>query len=135
MNTCINCGLIDGYIFLNNYINVYENLFKIKRKSVYYRKYHLNNIINDIEKKNNKQINNIIRKKILKAFNIINKTETIKKRIINLRFILNKLFKLMELDLNSNFKTKNKKTLNNYEKFWVKVEEMVGDELKSVLFN
>ena len=48
MNTCVNCGLVDGYVFANEYIDIHENLYKIVQKSVYNRKYHIDNVLNDI---------------------------------------------------------------------------------------
>ena len=38
---CGNCGQIEGYKTVNEYLNFYENLHKIKKKSVYHRKCHI----------------------------------------------------------------------------------------------
>ena len=38
---CGNCGQIEGYNTVNEYLNFYENLHKIKKKSVYHRKCHI----------------------------------------------------------------------------------------------
>ena len=48
MNICVNCGSVDGYVFVNEYINIHENLYKIRRKSIYNRKYHIDNVLNGI---------------------------------------------------------------------------------------
>ena len=45
---CKNCGKVDGYGIMNEYIDFYENKHKIIRKSVYHRKYHIKNVINNI---------------------------------------------------------------------------------------
>ena len=42
---CRNCGIVQGYKKAKEFINFYENLYRIRRKSVYHRKYHLNNIL------------------------------------------------------------------------------------------
>ena len=33
-----------------NFIDFYENMYKMKRKSVYHRKYHIENVINEYTK-------------------------------------------------------------------------------------
>ena len=48
MNVCLNCGSVHGYDYVNEYIDFYENIHKIRRKSVYHRKYHIENVINNI---------------------------------------------------------------------------------------
>ena len=45
---CKNCGIVQGYKKAKEFINFYENLYRIRRKSIYHRKYHLNNILMDI---------------------------------------------------------------------------------------
>ena len=53
MNVCRSCGIVQGYKTAREYIDFYENRHKMKRKSVYHRKYHLNNILMDINIKHN----------------------------------------------------------------------------------
>ena len=50
------------------YIDFHDNKYKMRRKSVYIRKYHILNVINDITQKNNIQIGNNNREKILRIF-------------------------------------------------------------------
>ena len=38
---CIICGKIYYEFYKNNYIDFYENMYKIRKKSVYIRKYHI----------------------------------------------------------------------------------------------
>ena len=45
---CTVCGIIHGEIYKNNYIDFYENMYKIRKKSVYIRKYHIQNVLTDI---------------------------------------------------------------------------------------
>ena len=40
---CKHCGLVDGYEQVKEYVNFYENIHRIRRKSVYHRKYHVEN--------------------------------------------------------------------------------------------
>ena len=45
---CINCGQVHDYLTADEYVNFYENRRKITKKSVYHRKYHIINVMNDI---------------------------------------------------------------------------------------
>ena len=53
---CKKCGQVDGAVYTTEYINFYENMYKIHKKSVYHRKYHIDNVITDICMKNNIKI-------------------------------------------------------------------------------
>ena len=48
MNVCLNCGSVHGYDYLNDFIDFHENILKIKKKSVYHRKYHIENVLYSI---------------------------------------------------------------------------------------
>ena len=52
---CKRCGIIQ-HDFQKEYIVFNENKYKIRKKSVYIRKYHVNNILIDICKKNDIQL-------------------------------------------------------------------------------
>ena len=41
----VSCNLIQGYKYVNEYIDNNENKFKIMRNSVHYRKYHIQNVM------------------------------------------------------------------------------------------
>ena len=41
---CVKCGRVNGF----EMVNVNENKHKIRRKSKYYRKYHIENILNSL---------------------------------------------------------------------------------------
>ena len=40
--------LVSGYVYDNGYIDFHENMYKIKRKSIYNRKYHILNHIENL---------------------------------------------------------------------------------------
>ena len=63
---CKNCGQVHDYSTADEYLDFYENRHRIKRKSVYHRKYHILNIINDIAYDNNIQVGYYNREKILR---------------------------------------------------------------------
>ena len=48
MIVCQSCGIVQGYKIAREYVDFYENRYRMRRKSVYHRKYHLNNILMDV---------------------------------------------------------------------------------------
>ena len=48
MRVCRSFGVVHGYDFANKYRDFYENKSKIVRQSIYYRKYHIENVLMDI---------------------------------------------------------------------------------------
>ena len=88
---CQNCGKVDSYNTVDEYIYFYENNRKIIRKSVYHRKYHIKNIINNISIYGIKiSVYNSV--KICRIFKEIEKVllqvNGNRKRMINTKFIL-----------------------------------------------
>ena len=84
------------------------------RKSVYHRKYHIRNIVNNMSINGNK----ISVQNGLKIFRVFKEIEKIlpqvngdRKRMINTNFILKELFKMMKLPYNNIIVTKSKRTL------------------------
>ena len=51
---CKNCGKVDRYGTIDEYIDFYENKCKMITKSVYHRKYHIRNIVNNMSINGNK---------------------------------------------------------------------------------
>jgi len=47
-NVCRNCDTVNSYGLASEYVDFHENKYKIVKKSLYQRKYHLENVINDI---------------------------------------------------------------------------------------
>ena len=64
---CKNCGQVHDEYFASEYIDFYENSHRIRKRSVYHRKY-IMNVMNDIAQKNNIQIGYYNREKILRIF-------------------------------------------------------------------
>ena len=50
---CTNCGSVHRFKSPNEFVDFYENRLGIRKKSVYHRKYHILNVMNDIAQKNN----------------------------------------------------------------------------------
>ena len=70
MNVCINCGSVHGYDYATEYFNFYDNMHKKRQKSVYHRKYHIDNVLDiySISSKNNIQLTYHQRERIYKVF-------------------------------------------------------------------
>ena len=47
-SVCKNCGQVAGYEVANEYVDFRENLYRMRTKSVYNRKCHLQNTIKDL---------------------------------------------------------------------------------------
>ena len=97
MLVCRSCSIVQGYETSVEYVDFYENKHKMKRKSVYHRKYDISNILTDLSVQNKLVISVEQKNKILRIFaeidKIIQKINKIRKRIISVNFILRKIFK------------------------------------------
>ena len=134
-NVCCSCGSVHGYDFANENIDFYENMFKIRRKSVYHRKYHIENTINDLS--TNHYLSVQTKSKILRVFKeiekIIQQVNGKRKRMININFILKEILKIMKLPHYYVKVTTSKKTLTLYEQYWQHIMLLIGDKIKSVV--
>ena len=136
MNVCINCGIVLNSISKCVYFNFYEKIFKITRKSIYFRKYHIRKIIDNLIYKNLVQLSVIQITRILKIFNlfdkIINDLYSNRKRIININYILVKIFNMMDIEHKIIIK-KSKQTLCLYNDYWAKILYSIGDQINSII--
>ena len=89
-------------ILLPKYANFYENRHKIRKKSVYHRKYHIMNVMNDIAQKNNIQIGYYNRENILRIFKLIYQLSPDvnigRRRMISVNFILKQLCDILGIE-------------------------------------
>lgn len=134
---CKNCASVHGYQPVKEYIDFYENRYRIKRKSVYNRKYQLQNKIRSLVELNNIQISYSDQQKILDIFKTIDKILPIvnnktRKRMIKIDFILNKLFHLLNINIKISQK-ESKDTLLCNEKYWDQINSLIGEEIQSIL--
>ena len=67
---CKNCGVVSGYEYVKEFVDFHENKYKLRRKSVYHRKYHIENVIFKAKIK-------ISRDKILKICKVFDEIEKI----------------------------------------------------------
>ena len=98
MLVCRSCGIVQGYETAREYVDFYENRHKMKRKSVYHRKYHINNILMDISTKHNITFSVEQKNKIMRIFSEIGKIfpqiNGERKRMISLNFILRQVLRM-----------------------------------------
>ena len=132
---CTNCGSVHGYKSAKEFVDFYENMHRIRKKSVYHRKYHILNVINDIPQKNNMQIGYYNREKNLRIFKLIDQVSPEvyigRKRMISINFIFKQLFDNLGIEYKFIPLTKSKKTLNYYAQWWKRVYNLIKDDIIS----
>ena len=137
MNVCINCGSVHGYDYVPEHVDFYENMYKIWRKSVYHRKYHIENVLNSICYRNRVQLTHNQRNRICKVFaeidSILHKINDGRKRMIGIKYIMKQLFKMLGLPYKDIQVTKSAETLTYYKQYWAKVQLLIGDRIQSII--
>ena len=137
MIVCRSCGIVQGYEMAREYVDFYENKYRMKRKSVYHRKYHINNVLTDLSLKYRITFSVVQKNKIMELFSVIGKIlsqiDGERKRMISVNFILAKILKMMKLPHSYVKVTKSKKTLASYEKYWKQMNELIGDKMKEII--
>ena len=137
MNICINCGSVHGYDYVPEHVDFYENMYKIRRKSVYHRKYHIENVLSSICSKNRVQLTLNQRNRIYKVFveinSILHKINDGPKRMISIKYIMTQLFKMLGLPYKDIQVTKSEETLTYYKQYWAKVQLLIGDKIQSII--
>ena len=120
---CKNCRQVHDYLTADEYVDFYENRHRIKRKSVYHRKYHILNVVNDIAHDNNIQVGYYNREKILRIFRLVDQVipqvnNFRRKRLISVNFIIKRLFDILGVEYKIIPITQSKNTLRYYENWW-----------------
>ena len=135
--TCVYCGQVVGEDFKTEYINFLANLFKIYKKTVYNRKYHLSHTLDQIILKNKVEISCSTNFKIHKIFVEINKIlpqiNGKRKRIISLKYLLHRILQLMKIDSSQIELTKSKKTMKLYNVYWDKIMNIIGPKIMHII--
>ena len=134
---CKNCGQVHDDLTADEYIDFYENRHRIKRKSVYHRKYILN-VINDIAQKNNIQFGYYNREKILRIFRLIDQVKPQvnnfrKRRLISVNFIIKQLFDILGVEYKIIPLTRSKNTLRYYENWWERVYALIKTDVDRLI--
>ena len=137
MKICLNCGSVHGYDNVNEYIDFYENIHRIHQKSVYHRKYHIENVLNSICYEKRVDLTHNQRDRIYKVFveigNILHKVNNTRKRMISVNFIMRRIFEMMGLPYNLIPISKSRKTLVYYDEYWAKIMSLIGNKIKTII--
>ena len=134
---CLNCGSVEGYDDAFVYIDFHENRNRIRRKSVYQRKYYIEIVLNQISQKNNSYFTVKDTEKIKRIFeeigrvtHLVNKNK--RKRMINTKYIMKQIF--LMLDINFEIEaSKSKKTIASYENYWNDVLILKFDKVMKIV--
>ena len=137
MLACLSCGVVQGYNYVQEYVDFYENIHRFKRKSVYHRKYHVVNVILGIEEKYNIKISNCQKRKIdaiyVEIGKVLNEVNGSRKRMVSVNYIMRKIFKMMGIPYKNIPISKSKKTLAFYNQYWASIMSLIGDKIKSIV--
>ena len=136
---CLNCGCVMSSCYDSKFIDFYQNIYKIKRKSIYYRKYHIENTLNSLQLDKGLVLTHNQRNRIYKVFNLIgtilNNVNRNRRRMISVKFIICKILNMMEIPCNQIPITRSKRTLKYYDKYWYEIDDLIGDRIRSILLN
>ena len=123
---CLNCGIVECYNFVFEYVSFYENKYKFCRKSIYHRKYHINNILSKYH------LSSINRNKVVLIFKEIGQIVPLvnkdRKRMINLKYVLKQVFTMLDLNIDIEIAI-SKRTLRFYNKYWVEILLLTFDKI------
>ena len=134
---CRSCGIVQRFEEKTEYIDFHENMFKIRRKSIYQRKYHIEDVINDICIENQIVVPSAQINKICSIFDetgkILPRAGDTRKRMISIKFILRKLFEMLDLPCEKIHISKSTRTLASYKTYWSRVMELIGDVILGII--
>ena len=124
---CKNCGLVQGYKTVKDFIDFHENKFKFRRKSVYHRKYHIENIIFKMNIKMSRNDMERIRNIFDEIEKIVPLIDNKRKRLISMNFLLRRIIKTYFPGISyKKIKiTKSDKTLKYYNDYWNKIVTLI----------
>ena len=133
---CIECGSVHRFDFASEYIDFHPNKNRIRRKSIYQRKYYINNVIESICQDNNYYISIQDRDRIMKIFKVIGsiipEVNKGRKRMISLKYIIQQIFTLVNLSFEVQI-TKSKKTIAFYENYWNQILLLTFDKIMKII--
>ena len=133
IQVCRSCGLVHSCLSKSDYLDFYENIYRIHRKSIYMRKYHIENTLNSLLLNHGVELTYNQRDRIYKIFedigSIISQINNNRKRMISIKFIIKKILEIMDLSYNIPV-TRSKKTLEYYNKHWHLILALIGDKIE-----
>ena len=120
----------------NLYVDFYDNIYRLHKKNIYIRKYHILNVLEKISLDNEKLIPNRLKNHALKSFECLNAKITeildLRKRPISVKYLIFKLLELWGIDKYPTKITKSNHTLKEYDDIWDKIIKLVDSSRKRV---
>ena len=110
---CQNCGTVNDLVIANEYVDLYENRHRMRKKSISHGKYHILNIIDGIAQKNNLKIGYYNRENILRIFKLIDQVHQ-KLIMAENGWFPKRLFDILGIEYKFIPLTKSRKTLMYY---------------------
>lgn len=136
VQVCIECGFVHNHISKDDYIDFYENMFRMQCKSVYNRKYHIKNSIQNFLINHKIELTYKQREIIYKIFKqigfILPKINENRKRIISINFIIMKILEMMNSIYRIPIKS-SKRTMAFYNKYWSLIMSLTGDKIEKIV--
>ena len=127
---CKNCGQVHDEYFAPEYFDFYGNRHRIRKKSVYHRKYHIINVMNDIAQKNSIQIGYYNRENILRIFQLLDRVTPVgRKQLISVNCIIKQLFDILGVEYKFIPLTRSKTTFKYYEDWWKRVYDLIKTDI------
>ena len=134
-NICQNCGIVHGFDYERKFIEFNE--YRFRKKSVYHRKYHINNKLIDIQDKYGITLSCQDQMKMKKIFLEIGKihdeVKNGRRRMININFLLCKILERMKISHEKIPISESKRTSNFYNQYWNRIEMLIYDEIDFIL--
>ena len=133
---CQNCGSVYGYEVAREYVDFYENMRRLRRKSIYHRKYHVVNRIDFLSGESKVQLSHKNKDRIIRIFKEIDKVlpqvNNSRKRMVSIDFILKKLFDLMGISVEVSL-SKSPKTIARHNRYWKSIYDLIGEDIQLII--
>ena len=133
---CRNCGSVYGYEAAREYVDFYENMRRLRRRSIYHRKYHVVNRIDFLSGKFKVQLSHKNKHRIIRIFKEIDKVlpqvNNSRKRMVSIDFILKKLFDLMGISVKVSL-SKSPKTIARHNRYWKSIYDLIGEDVQLII--
>lgn len=134
---CIQCGSVQDSEIVSEPVDFYQDMYKLRRKSVYMRKYRIENVLNDICFKHGIALTHDQRKRIYKIFDLIDTILPLvngdRKRLISSKFLVKRIFMLFSLPFEFIKDPKSEKTLQFYNRYWAKILLLKSYEINHII--
>ena len=136
MIICRNCGSVYGYEVAREYVDFYENMRRLRRKSIYHRKYHVINRIDFLGGESKVQLSHKNKGRIIRIFKEIDKVlpqvNNSRKRMVSIDFILKKFFDLMGISVKVSL-SKSPKTIARHNRYWKSIYDLIGEDIQLII--